>query len=78
MTTAELEQRLLDLEREVRELKSMIAASSSPDRAVESRRWWVEEAGRFADDPLFDEMVRLGREYRQSLHPDRKTSAESR
>ncbi|HWE35978.1 MAG TPA: hypothetical protein VG406_05340 [Isosphaeraceae bacterium] len=30
-------------------------------------RWWIEGAGRFADDPAFEEMVRLGGEYRESL-----------
>ena len=69
MTTTELEQRLLDLEREVREQKAAVAGS---DAAV-PRRWWIEDAGRFANDPLFDEMVRLGREYRESLHPDPET-----
>jgi hypothetical protein len=31
----------------------------------------VQDAGRFANDPIFDEMVRLGREYRESLRPGR-------
>jgi hypothetical protein len=36
--------------------------------------WWTEEggAGRFANDPGFEEMVRLGREYRESLRPEQK------
>ena len=67
MTVAQLEERLVALERTVDELKAHLARTTPP------RRWWVEDAGRFADDPVFDEMVRLGRAYRESLRPrDRK------
>jgi hypothetical protein len=36
------------------------------DRAarVPSPRWWADHAGRFKDDPAFEEIVRLGRQYR--------------
>jgi hypothetical protein len=36
-----------------------------------SRKWWVDSAGRFANDPVFDEIVRLGQQYRRSLKPVR-------
>lgn len=65
MTVAELEQRLQALEQTVRQLQSHVERST-PGR----RRWWVEDAGRFADDPVFDEIVRLGRDYRESLRPE--------
>ncbi len=64
MTITELEQRLLSLEQAVQHLQKEPGAK---DRSA--RRWWVEQAGRFADDPVFEEIVRLGREYRQSLRP---------
>lgn len=28
--------------------------------------WWEQRAGTFADDPIYDEAMRLGREYRES------------
>ena len=64
MTVAELTKRVAALEREVTELKKQIQAQSKDDRP-----WWERCAGRFADDPGFEEMVRLGREYRESLRP---------
>ena len=63
MTLAELEQRLGALEQTVDSLKSRIAGSAS------SGRWWVDHAGRFKDDPLFDAIVRLGQTDRRSLRP---------
>jgi hypothetical protein len=64
MTLAEIEQRLLALERTVAHLQ--VQQGRSGDL---SRRWWVDDAGRFADDPVFDEIVRLGQAYRRSLRP---------
>jgi hypothetical protein len=62
MTIAELEERLLALEKAVKNLQARPAAEAS-------KPWWIRTAGRFANDPVFDEIVRLGREYRQSLRP---------
>jgi hypothetical protein len=64
LTTGQLAERVAALEKEVAELKSRLEPS-----AVAQRRWWLEDAGRFADDPSFDEIVELGRRYRQSLRP---------
>jgi hypothetical protein len=61
MTLAQLEKRLTDLEKTVGELAARV-----PPPLAENRRWWVEDAGRFADDPVFEEIVRLGREYRRN------------
>jgi hypothetical protein len=66
MTRTTLAKRLAALEKTVSELKAQIASTPSANR-----RWWVQDAGRFANDPIFDEMVRLGREYRESLRPGR-------
>lgn len=63
MSIADIERRLSTLEQTVEQLKS------STHQGAASRRWWVEDAGRFADDPLFDEIVRRGETYRQSLRP---------
>jgi hypothetical protein len=65
---AKIQKRLANLERTVEELKSKMSAANSTHR-----RWWVDDAGRFADDPIFDEIVRLGKEHRESLRPGRKT-----
>jgi hypothetical protein len=64
MTTAELEARLTALEKTVEELRAQVSPPV--------RHWWHDEAGRFAGDPVFDEIVRLGREYRESLRPGRR------
>jgi hypothetical protein len=68
MTQTEIEERLLALEAEIRLLKSQ--AQSKPNKA--DPKWVLAHAGRFADDPGFDEVVRLGREYRESLRPKPK------
>jgi hypothetical protein len=66
MTLTQLEARLAALEKTVVELRDQINGPNP------TGPWWVTEAGRFANDPVFDEIVRLGREYRESLHPDRR------
>lgn len=59
MTLADLEERLSRLEKEFRESKP----------APKSGQWWIEQSGQFRGDPLYKEMVRLGRKYRESLRP---------
>jgi hypothetical protein len=65
MTVAQLEKRVEALEKTVEELRGMVVNGG------QQRHWWREDAGRFANDPVFDEIVRLGREYRDSLPADR-------
>ena len=67
MTLAQLEQRVLSLEAEVQRLK---AGAAQPNKA--DPKWVLAHAGRFRDDPGFDEIARLGRAYRESLRPGRK------
>jgi hypothetical protein len=67
VTTAQIEQRLRALEKKVNQLRSAVIRRADP-----SSRWWEFNAGRFANDPIFDEIVRLGGEYRDSLRPVRK------
>ncbi len=61
MTLEQLEQRVVDLERQVAELRGERKASGVP-RAIEAT------FGMVGDDADFDEIVRLGREYRQQVN----------
>ena len=54
----ELEQRVATLEREMQELKAIVAKGNG-------EKDWQSTIGMFADDPEFEEIVRLGREYRE-------------
>jgi hypothetical protein len=48
------------------------AKAKLDQKAPPTGKWWVDHAGRFANDPVFDEIVRLGREYRESLRPKQR------
>ena len=65
-TMAEFERRLQRLERAVEELSQSLREPRGPSK---DPKWYINGAGRFANDPDFDEIVRLGREYRESLRP---------
>lgn len=69
MATArpELEQRLADLEAEMSKLKSKVDKLDSADP------WWERITGTFEDDPIYDEAMKRGREYRESLRPKAST-----
>lgn len=74
MTLKELESRLVSLEAAVKELQQQLQTRNgvtppSDAAAPQQRHWWRDDAGRFADDPVFEEMVRLGQAYRDSLRP---------
>lgn len=63
MTLEQLEQRVNELAREVAELR----------REIKPLRPWgsvSETFGMLGDDPLFDEIVRLGREYREEINAE--------
>ncbi len=57
----QLEERVAYLEAEVARLKSKV------ENGVSSRPWWEQIVGTFADNAAYDEAMRLGREYRDSL-----------
>jgi hypothetical protein len=57
-----LEQRVAALEHQIAELQGK--------RSVPPVKSWLESIyGAFANDPVYDEAMRLGREYRESLRP---------
>ena len=65
MTNTEIETKFKDLETEISLLKQKIEKIEKPKEA-----WWKQRAGMFADDPIYDEAMRLGREYRLSQRED--------
>jgi hypothetical protein len=65
-----LEQRLAALEAEVTKLKRKIDALET------TKPWWEQIAGTFQNDPLYEQAMRLGRQYRQSLRPKKPTRSQ--
>jgi hypothetical protein len=65
----QLEERVASLEVEVARLKSQLEVVS-----LAKKPWWEKITGTFADNSAYDEAMRLGREYRESL---RSNSVES-
>ena len=61
MSRNELEKRIGQLEKEIRDLKSKF---EKIEKAKEP--WWKQRMGVFANDPAHEEAMRLGREYRKS------------
>lgn len=59
----QLEERVAYLEAEVARLKSKV------ENGLSSRPWWEEIVGAFADNTAYDEAMKLGQEYRNSLRP---------
>jgi hypothetical protein len=64
MAAVDLEPRVAALEAEVARLKEKLEGSSKP-----AQPWWEQIFGTFADDPIYEEAMRLGREYRESFRP---------
>ena len=60
-----LEERVTVLEAEAARLKAQQATATPEDAAP----WWKKIWGTFKDDPDYEEAMRLGREYRESLRP---------
>jgi hypothetical protein len=61
MTLIQIEKRVRTLEETVERLAQF---KPSPSRA-----WYRTHAGRFSGDRVFDEIVKLGRAYRQAQRP---------
>jgi hypothetical protein len=66
-STSQLEHRVAALEAEVTKLKSQMEAMQT----IQS--WWEDIAGTFQHDAVYEEAMRLGRQYRQSLRPRKHT-----
>ena len=59
----ELEDRVTELERQLRTMKYQLRAV----RKTSEKPWWKNLAGRFKNDPLFDEIAEAGEAYRRAL-----------
>lgn len=72
-TTVALESRVAILEAKVERLQQELKAVV-PD----GRPWWQQIVGTFADDPIYEEAMRLGREHRESLRPKPRSKQSKR
>ena len=61
--STELEKRVAALEEELAKLKSKLEGSDA------SKPWWERIAGTFQNDPVYEQAMKLGQEYRRSLKP---------
>ncbi len=61
MSNTELETRIKTLESEIAVLKEKFKKIEKSEQP-----WYEKIAGTFADDPIYDEAMKLGREYRES------------
>jgi hypothetical protein len=73
MAVPEIESRVAALEAEVAQLKQRLEAVAQP-----ARPWWRQIYGTFANDPMYAEAMRFGREYRESLRPKSATRSVKR
>ena len=64
-STEALESRLTAVEKDLAELKQTFAGAKRNRPSA----WWEKMFGAFADSDGFEEAVRLGKEYRESLRP---------
>jgi hypothetical protein len=65
MATGSLKDRVAALETEVARLKAKVEEQGQKAE----QPWWKQISGAFANDPDFEEAMRLGREYRESFRP---------
>lgn len=74
MAAEKLEERVRALEAEMEQLKARL---EEEDKKKEP--WWKAISGTFANDPIYEEAMRLGRKYRESTRPKpRKKSGKPR
>ena len=64
MAASALALRVAALEAEVAQMKKQLAQTAKP-----SSDWLDDIFGAFDNDPIYEEAMRLGREYRESLRP---------
>ena len=63
MSAQTIEERLTAVEAELLQLKREKEQNKGQDRIIP---WWEQIRGQFKDDPLYDEAMRIGREWRES------------
>jgi hypothetical protein len=66
MATGSLEERVTAIEAELAQLKKQLAA----EKPQGDLPWYEKIFGTFADSEEYEEAMRLGREYRESLRPE--------
>ena len=77
MAAQSVEQRLAALEAEVANLREELRGKNG--QAKEPEKPWIEKVyGAFANDPVYDEAMRLGREYRESQGPKPKKKGKAK
>lgn len=67
MSAQTIEERLTAVETELQELKREKEQTKEQNKAIP---WWEQIRGQFKDDPMYDEAMRLGREWRESEDAD--------
>ena len=63
MSAQTIEERLTAVETKLKQLQREKEQRQTQDKAIP---WWEQIRGQFKDDPLYDEAMRLGREWRES------------
>jgi hypothetical protein len=72
-TARKLEERVTELEAKVAKLEGLLSEqkeATKPD--------WRKIVGTFADDPLYEEAMKLGRQYRESLRPKPRSKSKQK
>jgi hypothetical protein len=73
MAVPGIEDRVAALEAEMARMKAQL------EKVVPAQRDWLDEVyGAFEGDPIFEEAMRLGREYRESLRPKPRSKQSKR
>ena len=74
MSQSEIETKIKSLEAEISILKAKVSQIEKNNGSQVP--WWEQMAGKFANDPIYDEAMRLGREYRLAQREDYDTDGE--
>ena len=69
MSAQTIEERLTAVETKLQEMKREREQKKEQDSKAGKPRGWKSIVGVFANDPEFEEAMRIGREYRESLRP---------
>jgi hypothetical protein len=77
MLTTTTEKRLTELETRLDALQRLLEERlpAPTQTAAKEKRGWEGIVGTFANDPYYDEAMRLGREWRESQHEDSNKNA---